>query len=214
MIIFSIIRQVFFFTHSFRRAIRVISRSMPTVLRDRLLFQYAIENRKRNAGKILTLGHGYMMRMAEESIALFSAAQKAGFSKKEAYLIVREVVWLLAETAATVTNAMRFIISDPGKRIRTINNLLWSTVWTKPFKREGMKLENNVYSFDVVQCPVSEYFKANDAVTLCEEVFCSADYRFSEVWGTTFKREQTIASGCQKCDFAFTIKNQETCLKK
>ncbi|MNY37533.1 hypothetical protein D3C86_1721020 [compost metagenome] len=154
--------------------------------------------------RIQSFGHWFMMRLTKKSLLLFMAAQKAGLTKDEAYQLTENVVWKIAQPLGIALNQLTYFVrSTPAKRIAYINQILWNLLWTAPFKRENIKSKGGVYSFDVIQCPVSDYLKRNNAAQLCTVAFCNADYKLAAQWSTVFKRENTLVTGCSKCDFKF-----------
>jgi hypothetical protein len=210
MVFLQLLRNVFFFSKTFRNAIHIAGIHLPGEVRNQILKEYNKETKNRRKERTVSPGHWFMMRLAENTLSLFNAAKKAGLTIEEAYQLTENIVWQIAEPAAIAMNRLTFFIGGPEKRIASINNILWRTLWTVPFKRENVKGNSESYSFDVVQCPVSDYYKKQGVIQLCAEAFCSADYRFAQKWGTSFERKNTIAKGCDKCDFKFIIntKNQ------
>lgn len=57
--------------------------------------------------------------------------------------------------------------------------------------------------FDITRCPVAEYFAAHSLSDLCVSTWCNQDYALAEMWGGKLTRNETIAGGGNRCNFAF-----------
>ena len=58
------------------------------------------------------------------------------------------------------------------------------------------------YVFDMVRCPVAEYFRSHDLADLCVQTWCNLDFPLATQWGgATLERTETLAGGGRRCDF-------------
>jgi hypothetical protein len=56
-------------------------------------------------------------------------------------------------------------------------------------------------AFDVVLCPLANYFKDQGVPELTRHAACNMDYRMAREYGVDLVRSQTIADGAAHCDF-------------
>ena len=74
-----------------------------------------------------------------------------------------------------------------------------------PFNALGYLIEpvaaEQGLAFDVVQCPVANYFRAHNAADLCVASWCNLDYPLAEMTHETLVRTKTLVSGNDRCDF-------------
>lgn len=75
-----------------------------------------------------------------------------------------------------------------------------------PFAPPGYQVEDveargYTVAFDVVRCPVADYFAARGLSDLCVALFCDLDQRLAGEWGADLVRSGTIAGGQERCDF-------------
>lgn len=64
-------------------------------------------------------------------------------------------------------------------------------------------------SFDMLRCPVAEYFQSQYASDLGTGTWCNLDFPLAELWGGWLERTGTLSSGSTRCDFRFRAVNPE-----
>jgi hypothetical protein len=74
-----------------------------------------------------------------------------------------------------------------------------------PFNGPGYLIEPAAgepgVAFDVVHCPVANYFRSHGAGDLCVASWCDLDYALAELTHETLVRSKTLAQGDDRCDF-------------
>jgi hypothetical protein len=74
-----------------------------------------------------------------------------------------------------------------------------------PFNAPGYLVENVAVArgvgFDVVRCPVAEFFRAQGAADLCLASWCNLDYALAEMTQDGLARSKTLVGGEGRCDF-------------
>ncbi len=141
--------------------------------------------------------------MAYSTLAIYKSLKLLKIDDETIYEFVEEINWNISkDVGAPLKNTLTFF-SKPNKIMKRIDSILWGVVWTKPFKRENIRIDERALSFDVVKCPYSDYFNKKEQESLCKETICSLDFRLAEQWGVKFERTNTIINGCDKCDFKF-----------
>lgn len=134
--------------------------------------------------------------------AMLKSNIKAGAAQKQ----IEEIGWAVFKSISVYS----YKITGPAganrrRRLRWMNNLLWFLIFRKPFKRIK-KEEGSDDGFDVVQCPISVFFKENESSELTPFAACNMDYPLAELWQSDLIRTQTIAKGSDSCNFRFYVK--------
>jgi ubiquinone biosynthesis protein len=74
-----------------------------------------------------------------------------------------------------------------------------------PFNAPGYLIENVAAqkgtAFDVVRCPIADYFRGQGAADLCSASWCNLDYALAELTHEKLVRTKTLAHGDDRCDF-------------
>jgi hypothetical protein len=74
-----------------------------------------------------------------------------------------------------------------------------------PFNAPGYLIEpvaaQNGTAFDVVRCPIADYFRKQGAVDLCSASWCNLDYALAELTHDKLVRTKTLVRGDDRCDF-------------
>jgi L-2-amino-thiazoline-4-carboxylic acid hydrolase-like protein len=74
-----------------------------------------------------------------------------------------------------------------------------------PFNAPGYLIEtvhiDGDIAFDVVRCPVANYFREQRAADLCIASWCNLDYALAELTHEMLVRSKTLVNGDDRCDF-------------
>lgn len=74
-----------------------------------------------------------------------------------------------------------------------------------PFNAPGYVVETvsgvGGTAFDVVKCPVAQYFGGRGAADLCLASWCNLDYALADLTRETLTRTKTLVGGQDRCDF-------------
>lgn len=68
------------------------------------------------------------------------------------------------------------------------------------YRARYVSIEDGI-GFNVIRCPVAEYFRTNGAADLAVGTWCMLDYPLTEIVNLRLVRTQTLAAGDDKCDF-------------
>jgi hypothetical protein len=158
-----------------------------------------------------SFGLSLVLRYMEWDCALYRAARECNVPEAQARQMVAEVNWLAFAPLTTASHKLsRLRSADPLPRARWILDLMFRLLFTAPFQREKFPAADEV-AFDVVACPLANYFSEQGVSELTASAACSLDHRMADVWGLTLHREQTLAEGHPRCNFRFrktTSENQ------
>jgi hypothetical protein len=140
--------------------------------------------------------------LACATIAAYKALLADGIDRDEARRLVADVIWAvygkMGRAAWTLSGAFAKPLAE---------RLLVSTRIARrfPFGPPSYLMEDvddeAAVAFDVLRCPIAEYFAANGLSELCVDTWCNQDYALAEMWGSKLHRSGTLAGGSERCDF-------------
>lgn len=158
-----------------------------------------------------TAGSTMNVRLACFTYSIFDALLTSGVERAYAIELVADATWNVYRTWAQLasvadrlapgkTSALAFAVRDKGTAEGT------GTVHLRfPFDAPGYRIETvpaaRGTAFDVVHCPVAEYFRAHGAADLCVASWCNLDFPLSEITHQKLIRTQTLVQGATHCDF-------------
>jgi hypothetical protein len=103
----------------------------------------------------------------------------------------------LARLRPCKTTSLAFAVGRGGER----PNLSLSF----PFNAPGYLIKavsaDKGTAFDVVRCPIADFFRAEGAVDLCTASWCNLDYGLAELTHEKLVRTKTLVRGDDRCDF-------------
>jgi hypothetical protein len=161
---------------------------------------YATRTRKRPAEP--TVGSRMNVRLACFTMSFFEALLAVGTDRTYAIDLVADAAWKvyrlwsaialgLARLRPGKTTSLAFAISEGGPR----PNLSLSF----PFNAPGYVIEAVAAArgtaFDVVRCPIADFFRGEGAVDLCTASWCNLDYALAEMTHEKLVRSKTLVRG-------------------
>jgi hypothetical protein len=154
-----------------------------------------------------TVGSRMNVRLACFTLAFLDELVSAGVERSYGIEIVADAAWSIYSGWAALANLVGRI---PGRKRPTL-------AWVKagagsappslsfPFNAPGYVIEpvrsKRGTAFDVVRCPVAEYFRQQGATDLCVAAWCNLDFALGEVTHNTLTRTKTLVEGADRCDF-------------
>lgn len=152
-----------------------------------------------------SFGVDHFLRFMEWDNALYRAMLEHGLSPEQAQQLIEEINWEVFGSGIGASFTLSRLRSSPLQtRVQWILDVMFLTLFTKPFRKETVP-SNNGIAFDVVRCPVAEYFQQQGIPELTRSAACNLDHRMAKIWGVKLERSQTIAAGDARCDFRFKI---------
>jgi hypothetical protein len=156
-----------------------------------------------------SLGVNHFLRFMEWDHALYRAALEHGLPQEQASRLIEEINWEVFGSGIGASFALsRLRSAKLQTRIQWVLDLLFFVLFTKPFRKQTVPSDNSI-AFDVVRCPVAEYFQQQGVPELTRVAACNLDHRMAKIWGVKLERSQTIAAGEARCDFRFKITPSE-----
>jgi ubiquinone biosynthesis protein len=153
-----------------------------------------------------TVGARMNVLLACLTYSFFEMLLAAGVERSYAVELVSETAWRIYEKwGLAARSAARGRGRDPLARMRgSVEAFL-----RFPFNEPGYGLrrveDRDAVAFDILRCPVAEYFAKHDAQDLCVSAWCNQDYALAELWGGRLRRTGTLAGGSARCDFRFEV---------
>jgi hypothetical protein len=157
-----------------------------------------------------SFGVNLFLRYMEWDVALYRVLLAQGMSQEQACHLTEEINWEIfgaGTKAAFLLSRLRS--ANHQTRIQWVLDLMFLVLFTKPFRKQAVP-SNNGIAFDVVRCPVAEYFQQQGIPELTRSAACNLDHRMAQNWGVKLERSQTIAEGASHCDFRFKIMTKDS----
>jgi hypothetical protein len=151
-----------------------------------------------------TIGSRMNLLLAAMTLAFLQVLIARGTSRAYAIELVGDVAWKIYERWGQIPGVVARLRSrDPSERMRVSVELFLRFPFTPPGYRFDRLPSEEGISLDMLRCPVAEYFRREEASDLCIGTWCNLDYPLAEMWGGWLERTQTLAAGCDHCDFRF-----------
>jgi hypothetical protein len=155
-----------------------------------------------------TVGSRMNVRLACFTMASFEALLAVGTDREYAIDLVADAAWRVYRLWSTI--ALGLARLRPGKTtalafaVKSRRNHATLSL-SFPFNAPGYLIEPvpaaGGTAFDVVRCPIADYFRREGAVDLCTASWCNLDYALAELTHEKLVRTKTLARGNGRCDF-------------
>lgn len=159
-----------------------------------------------------TFGSRMNVRLAALSLAMLRSLIVTGIERKYAIELIGDACWKVYEYWGRVGRFIgRFLfrrdpIKDHASRVTKDGSWPISFPFNPPGYRALYVPTKGGLGFNVIRCPVAEYFHTRGASDLAVSTWCMLDYPLAEMIGLKLVRTQTLGAGDQQCDFRwFTL---------
>ena len=156
-----------------------------------------------------TVGSRMNVRLACFTMSFFEALMATGIDRAYAIELVADAVWRVYQLWSTI--ALKLAYLTPGRKtslafaVASPGDGAGGVSLSFPFNAPGYVIETvpaqSGTAFDVVRCPVAEYFRKHGAVDLCTASWCNLDYALAEMTHEKLVRTTTLVRGADRCDF-------------
>ncbi len=161
------------------------------------------QKRLRRTRPRYSLGINLMLRYMEWDCALYRASREEGMTESNAKAVIEKINWAaFGPMTRTSFQLSRLRSRHLLARVKWVVDLMFLFIFTTPFRRK-IHPTSDAVAFDVVVCPLAQYFKDQGVPELTHSAACSLDYQMANDWGVTLHRSQTIAAGDPLCNFQF-----------
>ena len=156
-----------------------------------------------------TIGSRMNVRLASFTMSFFDELLASGVDRNYAIEIIADAAWRIYSLWAGIAlGAMRWsFASKTALGFAAVRNSGREPVISLrfPFNAPGYLIEpvaaEHGVAFDVIRCPVADYFRTHNATDLCIASWCNLDYALAEMTDENLVRTETLVSGNDRCDF-------------
>ena len=142
-----------------------------------------------------------MIRHMEWSLALYRAAKDHGMSQTEACSLAENILSEVYQPVpATMFKLSRHRSRNHETRVKWLLGMITRYFFSAPFVHRHLESKDGV-AFDVTCCPLADYFREQGAGEQTALAACNTDASLARELGVELVRTQTIAEGCEYCDF-------------
>jgi ubiquinone biosynthesis protein len=152
------------------------------------------------------------VRLACFTMSFFNALLETGVDREYATELVADAAWKVYRLWSQI--ALGLARLTPGRKTALAFAVGKGAAGEGqvslrfPFNAPGYRIETVAAAtgtaFDVVRCPIAEYFRGEDAADLCTASWCNLDYPLAELTGEKLVRTTTLVKGGSRCDFRLT----------
>lgn len=152
-----------------------------------------------------TIGSRMNARLACFTMSFFEALLAVGTDRDYAIELIADTAWRVYRLWSVV--ALGFARLTPGKTTSLVFavNKGGGLSLSFPFNAPGYLIEPILApsgtAFDVVRCPVADYFRREGAIDLCTASWCNLDYALTELTSEKLTRTKTLVRGDGRYDF-------------
>ena len=149
-----------------------------------------------------TVGSRLNVKLACLTLAFFHALLKHGLERTYAIRTIADLTWAFYAKWGALGRLLggRGVITHFGSlKPGEVVPLLF------PFNPPGYIAKwvpgDRSVAYDVVHCPVAEFFRGHGAADLCVSSWCNLDFPLAEMLGQKLSREKTLVLGDDRCTF-------------
>lgn len=151
-----------------------------------------------------TVGSRQNVLLACLTMSMLQALTSQGIERAYAIELIGDLCWKVYTQWGQIPRLVTHLATrDPAKRIRMSVEMFLRYPFNRPGYRRADIPEPQGRAFDVLRCPVAEYFAARGGSDLAVATWCNLDFPLARMWGGELERHGTLASGAGRCDFRF-----------
>lgn len=153
-----------------------------------------------------TTGSRMNVRLAALSLAMLHSLIARGIERRYAIELVGDSCWKIYQHWGRLGRFLgrlsrRDPIKDHAKRVGKDGSWPMSFPFNPPGYRARHIATLGGLGFNVLRCPVAEYFREHGSEDLAVGTWCMLDYPLAEMIDLKLVRTQTLAAGETYCDF-------------
>ena len=153
-----------------------------------------------------TFGSRMNVRLAALTLAMLRSLTNNGIERKYAIELIGDTCWNLYQYWGRLGRFLgrltrRYPIMDHTKRIIKDGSWPMSFPFNPPGYSARYVATRGGLGFNVIRCPVAEYFHTHGSEDLVVRTWCMLDYPLAEMIDMKLVRTQTLANGDPQCDF-------------
>ena len=153
-----------------------------------------------------TFGSRVNVRLAALTLSMLRSLTNNGIERKYAIELIGDTCWNIYQYWGRVGRFLgrltrRHPIRDHTQRIMKDGSWPMSFPFNPPGYRARYMATQGGLGFNVIRCPVAEYFHTHGSEDLAVGTWCMLDYPLAEMIEMKLVRTQTLANGDPQCDF-------------
>lgn len=164
-----------------------------------------------------TFGSRLNVQLAALTLAFLRALMEAGVERDYAIELIGDTCWSIYQYWGRIGRGRFLARLVPSPRSPEQEQVLGADgSWPLPFpfnppgyRARGVPVKDGV-GFDVIRCPVADYFHEHGAADLAVNTWCMLDYPLAEMLDLRLVRSQTLARGDKLCDFRWLAAEEAT----
>jgi L-2-amino-thiazoline-4-carboxylic acid hydrolase len=151
------------------------------------------------------IGPKMNVRLACATLAFYDQLLAEGCESEHAIELIGDAAWAIYQRWGVLARAIaRLRSKDAAEQMRVAVDVFLRFPFSRPgYRYERFTTAQGAVAIDMHRCPVADYLAGHDARALCVGTWCNLDFALAELWGGRLERTETIASGCERCDFRF-----------
>lgn len=150
------------------------------------------------------VGGTLMLRLASLTAGFYQGLFLRVGDAAEARALTGEVTWRIYSKAGRLPWSLGGVgATSKVDRLRRATDVFRRFPFSPP-AYEMVDVHSDdpaVVAFDVLRCPVAEYFVERGLGEVCVETWCNLDFPLAEQWGARLERDTQLASGDKRCEF-------------
>lgn len=152
-----------------------------------------------------TFGSRMNVRLACFTMAFFDAILAVGTERDYAINLIADTAWRVYRLWSMAALGLARLVPGRKTSLAFAVNRRGSLSLSFPFNAPGYLIEpvsaTSGTAFDVVRCPIADYFRSEGAIDLCTASWCNLDYALAELASEKLVRTKTLVRGDGRCDF-------------
>lgn len=164
---------------------------------------YAMRSKK--LSREPTIGSRMNVRLACFTMSFFEALMAAGTDRDYAIELISDTAWRVYRLWSGVALVLARVTPGKTTSLAFAVNRGGGLSLSFPFNAPGYLIKPvptaSGTAFDVVRCPIAEYFRSESAIDLCTASWCNLDYALAELTHEKLIRTKTLVRGDGLCDF-------------
>ena len=153
-----------------------------------------------------TVGSRLNVRLAALTLAFLQNLTAAGVERDYAVALIGDTCWNIYQYWGRVGHLFASLsrhdpIKDHARHVGKDGSWQMSFPFNPPGYRARYVPTEGGLGFDVIRCPIAEYFRVHGATDLAVHTWCMLDYPLAEMLNLRLARTRTLAAGDKQCDF-------------